>query len=78
MDRVLGELDAAGAVRLDGVDCRSRRCQLVVAGAAAALDRVLAAFQDDRGFYGWAREMMLQDLRREGGRASVTVLLAFD
>ncbi len=77
VDRVIGELGAAGVVRLESVDCRTHRCQLVVAGDGAAFDQVLAAFQDDRGFLGWARELMLQDLQRDGAHARVTVQLDF-
>jgi hypothetical protein len=65
-------------VDVDQVECRTRRCQLVVSGEGAGFDDGLAAMQDDRGFYGWAREMMVGNLRTDGARRSATVTLVFD
>ena len=39
--------------------------------------RTPGAAQDHTRFLGWARELMLQDLRREGAGARVTVVLDF-
>ncbi len=76
VDRLIGEL-GAGAVRIERVECRTR-CELVVAGEQDRFEQVIAAFQDERGFYGWAREMMVRDVQREAGQGRATVVLAFD
>jgi hypothetical protein len=63
-------------VRIERVECRSARCEIVIAGGEG-FDEALAAMQDERGFYGWAREMMVTGLTRDVRETRVTVVLTF-
>jgi hypothetical protein len=67
------------AVRIERVECRSSRCQVVIAGPNEAFDETLAAMGDERGFHGWAREMLVTGLSRDVLRseARATVVLVF-
>jgi hypothetical protein len=67
------------AVRIERVECRSSRCQVVIAGPNEAFDEAIAAMSDERGFYGWAREMLVTGLSRDVLRseARATVVLVF-
>jgi hypothetical protein len=76
---VEGAIADAGAfgVHLDRVECRSQRCQLTLEGPG--LMEVLARLEDERGFYGKARELALHDLvnGNDGQPHQVTMTLTF-
>jgi len=78
-DAMVQAIGAPRELRLERLDCRSWRCELdVAADRAAPFDDLIARFQDERGFYGWAHQLLLRDLRRDGEQARVTAVLWFD
>lgn len=65
-------------VDVDRIECRSRRCRLAVSGTdKAAFERFVESLQDERGFLGIADQLMLRNLSRKDGTASVDVDLVF-
>lgn len=69
------------AADISKVDCRQTRCKFdVIARDPARLPDVLAVLEDDRGFYGVAKEMAVTSMDRNdaGVPVRMTIVLTFD
>ncbi len=69
------------AADVSKVDCRQTRCRFdVIARDPARLPDVLAVLEDDRGFYGVAKEMAVTSMERNdaGVPVRMTIVLTFD
>lgn len=80
VDELLRQVRGADAEAVDvtAIECRSRRCQLTIAGSdAGKLQALVEALQDDRGFYGDAEQIMLGGLSEEDGRRELRATLVY-
>jgi hypothetical protein len=80
VDDLLREVRGAdtAAVDVTAIECRSRRCQLTIAGAdAGRFQALVEALQDDRGFYGDAEQIMLGGMTEQDGRRELRATLLF-
>ena len=75
-----GDGGGEGAVRPGAIECRARTCRVALASDGADdLARALDQLGDERGFYGFAAEMLVTPTRtEEEGVTAVEVYLRFE
>lgn len=76
---ILAELKA-DAVDIKRIDCRTKHCRFRLESADKnAFGRVLARLQGPKGFYGFARQLVVRDYQAggDGGSARATIELGF-
>ena len=76
---ILAELKA-DAVDVNRIDCRTKHCRFRLESAdKSAFGRVFERLQEPKGFYGFARQLVVRDYHAggDGGSARATIELGF-